>query len=695
MRFYAMYWFARTHSATGNFNEAENYLKLITDDKTHPKALNYDIDLVYADIFLKKGKINEAIEKLEFIVKLTKNKNDKARLKFILAQLYQKDNQGDKSIALFAEVIKMNPPYEMVFNAKINMAKSFLTGSKGSAEIRKILTKMLKDEKNIDFRDQIYYVLAGIEKKEGNEDKALEYYHESIKKNVSDKNQKALSYLALADIYFEKRKYLPAGEYYDSTMSVLDKKYPDYEQISNKASGLKGLTDNLKLIAREDSLQVVAKMDSSKRITYIQAIIAKLIADEKAELNKGNATYSDQFNRGEYDNNNLKGKWYFYNPQALSIGKSEFQKVWGKRILEDNWRRKNKTKVMDEFSDEENTSGDSGRISDNKKIEYYLQDLPLTDSLVNISNQKIAKAYFDAGVIYERKLSDYSEAVKSYNTLIERFPQNDLVIESLFNMYLLHFNHTKNNSSAEKNRSIILQQYPFSKYAKILSDPNYLVTLKQNKEKIDKAYEEIYHLYKGKKYPEVLNKIEEAYQISEQNHLDAKFMYLKGLAYGNLGKTEDMEAVLKDLVLKHPKEEVTLMAQNILDLLASGKYDPEYYKTTRDSAYYLAFAVHSKDTVGSRIKYLLTTYNAKTFVKENYKTELITLDKETNIILVKFFTDETSVKDYQTKISSTEQFYNIINSGYYPFFISASNYIKLNKLPIIDKYLEFYKKNHY
>jgi tetratricopeptide (TPR) repeat protein len=693
IRFYAMYWIARTHSATGNFNEAENYLKLISDDKTHPVELNNEIELVYADIFIKKNKLPEAIQKLELIINDTKKKNDKARLKFILAQLYQKDNQGDKAISLFSEVIKMNPPYEMVFNAKINMAKSFLTGSKGSSEIRKILSKMLKDEKNNDYRDQIYYVLAGIEKKEGNEEKALQLYHESLKTSISNQNQKALTYLALADIYFDIRNYMQAGEYYDSTMTVLDKKYPDYDQISNKALGLKGLTDNLKLIAREDSLQKVARMDSSKRIDFINIIIAKVIAAEKEELNNGN-NYGDQFNRGEYNQNNLKGKWYFYNPQALTIGKSEFQKIWGKRVLEDHWRRKDKTVISDEFGDEDSGSQDSGRISDNKKIEYYLQDLPLTDSLLNLSNQKIANAYFNTGVIYERNLKDYDEALKSYYKLIERFPKNELVIESLFNMYLMHFNQTKNLTLAEKNRKIILDQYPYSKYAKILSDPNYLVTLKQNKETIDQFYEQAYNLYKAKKYSDVLSKIDEAYTISEQNHLDAKFLYLKSLALGNSGRTKDMESSLKELVLKFPTEDVTPLAQNILDLLSGGKYDPEYYNASRDSVYYLAFTFNSKDTIGSKIKYLITTYNVKTYSKENYQTELKELNKETNILLVKMFRDDTGVLEYKNKLISSGVVNSYISQGYSPFVISNSNYKKLIKLPIVEKYLTFFNQQY-
>ncbi|MCF6365143.1 MAG: tetratricopeptide repeat protein [Bacteroidales bacterium] len=693
IRFYAMYWIARSHSAQSNFNEAGNYLKLIIEDNTHPKDLNFDIDMAYADIFIKQKKYDKALEKLKYLAKQIKRKKKKARITYLTAQIYQKINKGDKAIKLFEEVIKMNPPYEMVFSAKINMAKSFINSSEGSEKIRKILTKMLKDEKNIDFQDQIYYVLAGIEYKENNKEQAINYYKKSVAKSVSNNNQKALSYLALADIYFDKRFYLPAGEYYDSTMSVLNKKYPDYDLISKKANNLKDLTDNLKLINYEDSIQRIATMDSAKRIAYIERIIKKLIADEKSALNSGNNRMYDQFNRGDYNQNQAKGKWYFYNPQAISIGKSEFQKIWGKRKLEDHWRRKNKQVISENDEEEETAKVDSGRVTDNKKVEYYLQDLPLTDSLIALSNERIAKAYFDAGVVYERKMEDYPEAEKSYKTLNKRFPENDLIIESYFNLYLLNFTKTKNKTEAEKYRNKILNEFPYSKYAKILSDPNYLNKLKENKKKIDDLYSDAYNAYKSKKYNEAISKTEEAFNVSDNNHLSAKLLYIKGMSKGNLGNYSDMKSILEKLVKKHPKDEITPNAQAVLDLIASGKYDPDYYLKGQDSTYFYTVVTENSKTA-DKIKYLLTTFNAVTFPKGKFKIILENLGENNKAIIIKPFKNELAASEYKNKLIAEGKYNDIPFSDYEHFIISQTNLQKLKKLPIIEKYMKFYKENY-
>ena len=694
IRFYAMYWIARSHSADENFHEAENYLKLITDDNTHPEDLDSQIDMAYANIYIKQKKYNKALEKLEYLVKQIKKKKEKARITYLTAQIYQEINKGDKAIELFEEVIKMNPPYEMIFSAKINMAKSFINSSEGSDKIRNILAKMLKDEKNIDFQDQIFYVLAGIEHKEGNEDYALGYYKQSVYFSVSNDNQKALSYLALADIYFDKRVYLPAGEYYDSTMSVLDKKYPDYDQISKKANNLKGLTDNLKLINYEDSVQKVAGMDSVKRNAYIEAIIAKLIADEKAALNQGYVGGYDQFNRGEYNPTENKGKWYFYNPQAISVGKSEFLKIWGKRKLEDHWRRKNKQIISENLEDEETTEVDSGRVTDNKKVEFYLQDLPLTDSLIALSNEKIAKAYFDAGVVYERKMEDYPEAVKSYKTLNKRFPKNELIVESYFNLYLLNFKHTKNKTEAEKYRNKILNEFPYSKYAKILSDPNYLTKLKDNKRKIDNLYAEAYNAYKSKNYSTAISKAEEAYKVSDENHLSAKFMFLKGMSKGNMGNLTDMKSILDELVKKYPKDEITPNAQAVLDLIASGKYDPNYYTSEKDSTYFYMVITEKDSETTDKINYILSTFNAVAFPKEKFKIVTENIGKQYTSLSVKPLKTEAAVLEYKNILLTSGKFNDIPVSDYEHFIISAKNLQKLRKLPILEKYMKFYRSNY-
>lgn len=695
IRFDAIYWIARSHSALGDYKDAENYLKMIEESPECPNEIKFEINLIYADIYIKQKQYEKAIEKLYFVIEKTKKKNKRARLKYIAAQLNIIIEKKTEALKLFEEIIKMNPPYDMAFSAKINMAKAYDYGNKNSEYLKKTLTKMLKDDKNIDYKDQIYYALAEIEMKDDNKIKAEEYYKLSIKRSTSNVNQKALSYLALADIYFEKKKYLPAGEFYDSTMNFLDKKYPYYNQVSDKAENLSLLTDNLKIISREDSLQKVAKMDSVKRMQYINTIISQIKADEIAAQNSGNIGY-DPFSQGDYNSQNQanSGKWYFYNSQTLSVGKSEFLKIWGNRKLEDNWRRKNKTTISFDNNEDENKTDTTGRITDNKNPKFYLQDLPLTDTLMDISNKNIAKAMFNAGHVYDENMKDYPAALSSFEELIKRFPKNELVLESYFNLYLIYFKKINDKSKAEIYRQKILAQYPYSKYAKILANPNYLQNLIETNDTVNALYSDTYKAFKKKEYQLVIAKADHAFKVSEQNDLTAKFLYLKANAKGNLGQIEEMKQILEEIVNKFPDDEISPQAKVTLDIIKSGKYDPDYYKYKPEASHFFVIISKDEKKLIDNISFKVSSYYLGEFPEMQFVAENIKFEGNKNIYIVKKFKDKTEAEKMYQGVINGNVLSDINIDNIFMFIISEENFSKLIKLQIINKYLDFYKQNY-
>ena len=72
--------------------------------------------------------------------------------------------------------------------------------------------------------------------------------------------------------------------------------------------------------------------------------------------------------------------------------------------------------------------------SDYKKPEFYLKDLPLNDSLMAISNDKIANAMLNAGKAYSERIADQERATETFESLINRFPESELVPEALYNL---------------------------------------------------------------------------------------------------------------------------------------------------------------------------------------------------------------------------------------------------------------------
>jgi len=241
----AKIWLTRCYNAKNSFKESEMMINTLHNDAEFPKKLKGDLDISIADYYIKQNKYDEAIPYLEKALKTIRKKYYRIRYTYILGQLYQKTNNHKQSFDTYGKVIKMNPPYLMTFNAKINRAGVFNAQAGDSREIKTQLYKMLKDDKNIDYRDQIYYALGNVSYKEGNIGEAVENYKKSVQASQGNSNQIALSYKKLASIYYERSDYEEAQVYYDSTLTFIGQEYPDYKTIYARAKVLNKLVNYL------------------------------------------------------------------------------------------------------------------------------------------------------------------------------------------------------------------------------------------------------------------------------------------------------------------------------------------------------------------------------------------------------------------------------------------------------------------
>lgn len=351
IRYEALIWMARGYNELGEYRDSENILEMIRADEDLPDEYRGDLYSTWADLLIKQNKYAQAIPKLLKALDDAHSKQQRIRFTYILAQLYQETDASQEAVANYRKVIKMNPPYDMTFNAKINMASSYNVGSGRGDEIQKLLTKMLKDNKNIDYQDQIYYALGKIALKQGKTKEAIENFKLSAQKSVNNPNQKGLTYLALADIYYNIPEYSLAQAYYDSTVQNIGNDYEDYENLVTKSKSLTNLVKYLRVYTLEDSLQMLANMPEAERLDKIDQIIENVRKKEeedrlrKQEDKENNVSGGMAMNRPATGMNQKGGKWYFYNLTAKSFGQPEFRMRWGNRKLEDNWRRKTNNRL--------------------------------------------------------------------------------------------------------------------------------------------------------------------------------------------------------------------------------------------------------------------------------------------------------------------------------------------------------------
>ncbi|MGB3948418.1 MAG: tetratricopeptide repeat protein, partial [Bacteroidia bacterium] len=476
-KYTGLLWSIRANNEIGSFSKSEMAMDDIRSAEDFPvnnKVFTRELALVTADYHMKREDYAKAVPHITKAIELTKNKIKKARYLYVLAQLYAKIGDNNKASSYYAQIPKLHPSYDMEFSAKINQARLMDADPTKSKEVKKQLQRMLKDGKNIEYRDQIYYALAEIAYKEKDIAQALHYLDNSIAESTTNNTQKALSYLRRADIYFEKPNYKAAEANYDSTMTFLPKDFPDYQFIADRKKSLTALVLNLNVIATEDSLQRMAKMSEKERNNAIDKII-KTIEDEE-ELKKEQELQAKNNPDPLVQNNPLKNttqtpgnsSWYFYNPTTVTFGVTEFNKKWGPRKLEDNWRRSEKSQEMavvnnDDSYNEEDSVAVKTKIelvaeknANKKDRNYYLKKIPLTPEAIEKSNNKIAEAYNNAGTIYKEQLLNNPKSVETFEELLVRFPNNKYKLSSYYQLYRTYL-IMGNDSKSDYYKNLLLK----------------------------------------------------------------------------------------------------------------------------------------------------------------------------------------------------------------------------------------------
>jgi tetratricopeptide (TPR) repeat protein len=708
-RYEAQLWLARVYSQTKDFSDAENIIGTLQTDKKFPKKYKRDLYTTVADLNLKQERYLPAIKSLESAIPLVHRKKFKLRYMFILAQLYQQTGQSEKASETYLQIIKKNPPYEMTFNARINLAGSIEAGSSNRLGIKKQLEKMLRDNKNSDFRDQIYYALGNIEMKEEHRAEAIEYYKKSVQYSTKNNDQKALSCLTLANLFYADKTYVSAQAYYDSTLLYIDPDYPGIADYKVKATKLNHLVENLNTINREDSLQRIAKLPEASRMKVIDNIISDLRTKEAdaqlAESQRLQDYYANQsFQSAASSDKSAQAKWYFYNPASVTQGMKSFQLRWGKRKLEDNWRRRNKSLTTGEPAEvagnENNTDKDKKKPLDNKSREYYLQNLPLTDSLMKASYKRAMEAYYNGGMVYRNDLNDIAQAISLYEKMIERFPENEFIQPVCYQLYSM-YKETKNEAKAAYYRNLILTRYPESTFAKVMSDPNFYKQILEKEKEADRFYEQTYNLYNDGNYSQVIANAQSAGNQYPNNPILSKFALLKAMAVGKSSDKLAFRNELNQVIAKYPKDEVSNQAKDMLTYLNT--YQPETkqqedikvaqatYLVEEKSTYYTVLVVDKQEDVNQLI-FDLINFNLDHFSSDKLELNNEGLSKKFKAITIRTFPDRDKAMTYFKALSQKpEVLKNIKYSTKQLFVISLANYQILQKQESADSYLQFFK----
>jgi len=589
-------WVVRAYAEMGWIYEAEEMLR-----KLNPNDLRNEnsglFAAVQADLMLKQHLYKEAMPFLELAMKYERDKKMLMRFTFLMAQLHEKSGNKQASFDAYTRVLDANPPYEMDLNARISRAALFLQHTK---EVRRQLQKMIDNNNNQDYLDQLYYTVGLSYLHDRDTANAIVSFGQAAEKSTRNGLEKATALIRMADVLYVQQRYVKAQPAYDEASKLITPEYNEFARVTKRAELLSELVVEYEMVSLQDSLQRLSAMTPEQRLETIKGYIAWQQREEKLAAEREAERLEKEANR-EPGLDPMAGMtpigapgqanaWYFYNTQALRTGQQEFQKRWGKRKLEDNWRRINKSAAMfAETADAANgeaaslpqdslagaagtqpaATADTGSSVETNP-EFYLKQIPVTPAQLEKSNEIWAEALFKLGTIYKDKLEDYPLAIATFDEYVTRFRKKELASDALFNNYLV-YQKLQQPLQAEGVRSRLLNEYPGTRYAQLIADPDFLRKRQQMFEQQDSLYELTYKAFNANEFKQVQELTDTVRRRFPLSTLMPKFLFLKALSVAKTGDRDRFEAELNGLLDEFPQSEVSAMSKDMLALLRQGR----------------------------------------------------------------------------------------------------------------------------
>ena len=719
-------WYAKVFIERENYKKAKTFLDKAIDEKDAEPLQRAEAYLIYTEYFLAQGETKDAIKMLETALGFMEKKKDRARPLFVLAQLKQEQGKSQEAIDLYKQVVKCRPYYEMEFYARINQALAFSRRGGNPEEIRETLYKMLKDDKNEEYRDQIFYALADLDLEERDREGGIFNLEKSLRANIDNTKQLSKSYLRLADLYFGERQYEPAQAYYDSCYQNIADDHKRYTDVKNKALSLTELVTHLRVIQRQDSLQALCSLDADaleKKLQDVQLQIGEELEDARRK--------AEQEAQRALDNaladgaGTTTGTFWPYNPVLRTKGLENYLSAWGERVLEDNWRRSNKGLQAFDSSDpdQENLNPDetpdpeetATTDSEVPSLEELRANLPCADSLMQLSNTSIAEAYYQSGVIYKEKLEDDENALESWQEMAQRITDSEfhpLGFYQLYRTYLARELEGEKNLFGDQRETSgywadrIQDAYPGSIWSSLIDNPDYKDEQEQQKAREIAEYATAYADYSRRQYVNLIIRSDSVIANQPDNHLLCKYRFLRAMCIGNmdrqLGQRDNYIKALEEVTGACKSSEEGVRAQEILDALseesstsdANPKQDPgpeSPFSYDDRSQHFFALVFNMDRGNINDVKATVSDFNKAYFGSNNLITAANLLGREKHIVLVKSFNRlEDGMNYLSTFTGNTEILGDINTAGYEAFLISKGNYLQLFKTKDLDGYRTFF-----
>ena len=715
----ALIWLLRTYLIQGEETFAYETFNYLGKEKLNQKN-QLQFCLTSFEYYRKEDNYEKMLENIEAAIPMIRKSDRKSRAHFIAGQLRQHLNDEAESYNHYKLALKRNPPYELSFQTKLNMSQVTQVEKRATvARTYKTFNKLLKDLKNEEFKDRIYYEMARFELKRGNVGKCIALLKKSLRENGASPNQKAYSHLLMGKVHYENAdsitdkvlRYTTSKLYYDSTVSTMSDDFRDHDEIIERKDILTDFVDQITTIHLQDSLLWMVTLPEEEQVRLIEERIAKDEAKLKADAER--KAREEQLAQAKPKQNLdlLNSTFTLYDPVALDFAKAAFQERWGERPLEDHWRRSSKELIFNEIVEEtieDTVISDTVTIASVDSNEFkvdrngYFDQLPKTDAAKQEALAKVEEAMYRLGKIYDFQLLEPQNAIATFDEHLQRFPESEYEAEILYMQYLLCISEKTCDPDKYKQQEFL--EYPNSIYTKLMQDENYLMSNQEENQRARAEYETAFRKYNNGDYLGARQSADRVIQGYPNNDIMDHAMLMRIITFAKTDQWAYYDQQLKNFREDFKTSDLipyveSLILQNANTIgLNTSKYlsqaDTNFVKADTNEHYLIAtFTENQFDA--KRSLPIFYEFHATYYENVDFNTRRVEFTDSIYLVTVKSFNSLEDAKSYKKKLIHFNEFKKHLEKVDYNYYlISPKNYSILLKTKDLENYDQFHRKNY-
>lgn len=711
----ARVWAGRCNTRIGNEYAARQQFEELYGDKSVTDRLRPHMLASFAEVEIKYHHYEEAINYLNQALEADPDRKDRIRWTYALGQLYEKEELRQEASDAFKRVVKDHPAdYEMFLNAQLMSALNYDVDLGNVMSVYKDLEKWAEDDKNQEFRDRIFYVMALLALEDEDYLKAEESLKKSVRVSEGNNEQRGLSYTKLAEINFDFKAYVPSQAYYDTAYTTLPRTHKFFPKVEKFRSSLSDLVEQIRIIDQNDSLIRLAGLSSSQQRAIFNNYIANLKEKEaeEAERARNRALNSELAQRAASMGSGptaglATGTWYFYNETTRSNGIGEFSRYWGNRALSDNWRQSAIASASSSLVESNSQNGEESESEGNEErqvgpsmeekynIEAYLAQVPKSPEAIAELHLQSEDAYIRLASIYQQEILDVQEAINTYVKLLDRYPSTKHAPIALYALYLIHKNRNETDK-AQSYATRLRNQFPSSIYTGQLDGS--LPERDQLQLEANEAYTKAYTAYTDKNYRNAKRLVQEGVQKYNATEVGPKFSLLMAFV---MAKTDGVEAYANELRKVVATYNGTQEAERANELLLYVDEANQPVSSVANSPYsvdpktphkvVLVFPNSGVDVNILRNK--VSDFNSQFNRLSNLQTQTIFLDRARQILVVSGFKELNEAVQYANRFVDNPLVNTVYSSEIMQIFaIGEANYQIFYRLKDVEEYMTFYQQ---